>query len=45
MRFTTKTAFGEAGVKDLEQQLYRLETNELKQLLHKLVPEYTPFLD
>ena len=45
MRFTTAAQWSELGVQDLEQQLYRLETNELKQLLHKLVPEYTPFLD
>ena len=45
MRFTTAAQWSELGVQDLEQQLYLLETNELKQLLHKLVPEYTPFLD
>ena len=45
MRFTTAAQWSELGVQDLEQQLYRLETNELKRLLHKLVPEYTPFLD
>ena len=45
MRFTTAAQWNGLGVQDLEQQLYLLETNELKQLLHKLVPEYTPFLD
>ena len=45
MRFVTTAMFSESGVEDLEQKLYLLETNELKRLLHKLVPEYTPFLD
>jgi FlaA1/EpsC-like NDP-sugar epimerase len=45
MRFTSAAMFSESGVQELEQQLYRLETNELKNLLHRLVPEYTPFLD
>ena len=45
MRFTTMAKFSESGVKELEQKLYLLETNELKRILHRLVPEYTPFLD
>jgi FlaA1/EpsC-like NDP-sugar epimerase len=45
MRFKTNAMFSESGVHELEQQLYALETNEIKAVLRKLVPEYTPFLD
>ena len=45
MRFTTMAMYSESGVNELEQKLYLLETNELKRILHRLVPEYTPFLD
>ena len=45
MRFTTMAKFSESGVNELEQKLYLLETNELKRIIHRLVPEYTPFLD
>jgi FlaA1/EpsC-like NDP-sugar epimerase len=33
------------GVVELEVKLYSLESNEIKQALKLLVPEYTPFLD
>ena len=45
MRFTSNAMFSQSGVEELERQLYRLDSNELKSLLHRLVPEYTPFLD
>ena len=45
MRFTTMAPYSESGVNELEQKLYLLETNELKRIIHRLVPEYTPFLD
>jgi FlaA1/EpsC-like NDP-sugar epimerase len=45
MRFTTNAMFSESGVAELEQQLYRIEPNELKVMIRRLVPEYTPFLD
>lgn len=45
MRFTSTAMFSESGVQELEQQLYELDSNELKALLQRLVPEYTPFLD
>lgn len=45
MRFTSNAMFSESGVHELEQQLHALEPNELKVVLRRLVPEYTPFLD
>jgi FlaA1/EpsC-like NDP-sugar epimerase len=45
MRFTTNAMFSESGVQELKQRLYELDSNQLKQLLKQLVPEYTPFLD
>ena len=45
MRFTTTAQYSESGVNELEQKLYLLETNELKRIIHRLVTEYTPFLD
>lgn len=45
MRFTSTAMFSESGVQELEQQLYQLDSNELKALLQRLVPEYTPFLE
>lgn len=45
MRFKSNAVFSESGVVELEAHLHRLDTNELKQLMKKLVPEYTPFLD
>jgi hypothetical protein len=34
-----------ATIKQLDEQLHQLDSNQLKGLLKKLVPEYTPFLD
>ena len=45
MRFTPTAMFSESGVRELKQRLYELNSNELKSLLKRLVPEYTPFLD
>ncbi len=45
MRFTTNAMFSESGVQELKQRLYELDSNQLKMLLKRLVPEYTPFLD
>jgi FlaA1/EpsC-like NDP-sugar epimerase len=45
MRFTTNAMFSESGVQELQQRLYALDSNALKALLKRLVPEYTPFLD
>jgi FlaA1/EpsC-like NDP-sugar epimerase len=45
MRFVSHAMFSESGVKELEQRLYEMDSNELKALLKRLVPEYTPFLD
>lgn len=45
MRFTPTAMFSESGVQELRQRLYELDSNQLKSLLKRLVPEYTPFLD
>ncbi len=45
MRFTSSAMFSDSGMLELEQQLYQLDSNELKEALKRLVPEYTPFLD
>jgi FlaA1/EpsC-like NDP-sugar epimerase len=45
MRFTAKTNFAAADLREIEEKLHELESNELKQMLSRLVPEYTPFLD
>lgn len=45
MRFTTNAMFSESGVRELEQHLYEMDTNQLKEMLRRLVPEYTPFLE
>lgn len=45
MRFVSKSVFSEAGAKELEQQLYQLDSNRLKAMLQRLVPEYQPHLD
>jgi FlaA1/EpsC-like NDP-sugar epimerase len=45
MRFTPTAMFSESGVQELQQRLYELDSNALKGLLKRLVPEYTPFLD
>jgi FlaA1/EpsC-like NDP-sugar epimerase len=45
MRFTSDAILSESGLRELEQQLYQLESNELKAILQRLVPEYTPYKD
>nr|WP_304595394.1 nucleoside-diphosphate sugar epimerase/dehydratase [Opitutus sp. ER46] len=45
MRFTTNTVISATGIQELRQRLYNLDSNQLKQLLHRLVPEYRPHLD
>lgn len=45
MRFTSNAMFSESGVSELEQNLYRYDSNQLKSILKQLVPEYQPFLD
>jgi FlaA1/EpsC-like NDP-sugar epimerase len=45
MRFTSTAMFSESGIRELEQQLYEMDSNGLKSVLQRLVPEYTPFLD
>jgi len=45
MRFVANTAYTEAGVNELGQRLYSLDSNGLKEALRALVPEYTPFFD
>ena len=44
-RLTSNAIFSESGVRELEQRLYEFDSNQLKELLKRLVPEYTPFLD
>jgi FlaA1/EpsC-like NDP-sugar epimerase len=45
MRFVSNAMFSESGVQELEQRLYEIDSNQLKAVLKRLVPEYTPFLD
>lgn len=45
MRFTSNAMFSESGVRELEQRLYAMDSNQLKALLQRLVPEYAPYLD
>jgi FlaA1/EpsC-like NDP-sugar epimerase len=45
LRFTSNAMFSESGVRELEERLYAMDTNELKALLQRLVPEYTPYLE
>jgi len=45
MRFVGQTAFNEPEVQMLERELHRLDANEFKEIMHRLVPEYTPYLD
>jgi FlaA1/EpsC-like NDP-sugar epimerase len=45
MRFTSGAMFSESGVRELQQRLYEMDSNELKAILKRLVPEYMPFLD
>jgi FlaA1/EpsC-like NDP-sugar epimerase len=45
MRFTSRAAAGVGDLGELESRLHQIEGNELKRLIQRLVPEYTPFLD
>ncbi len=45
MRFTSAAAEAGAGWRELEQPLHAMDANQLKALLRRLVPEYTPFLE
>ena len=45
MRFTSQAALGEPGLRELEQTLHAMDANQLKALLKRLVPEYTPYLE
>ena len=45
MRFTSNAMFSESGIRELERRLYELDANQLKAILKRLVPEYTPFLE
>lgn len=45
MRFTSNAMFSESGICELERRLYELDAGQLKAILKRLVPEYTPFLE
>jgi FlaA1/EpsC-like NDP-sugar epimerase len=45
MRFTSAAADGGPGLRELEQPLHAMEASQLKALLHRLVPEYTPHVE
>jgi FlaA1/EpsC-like NDP-sugar epimerase len=45
MRFVSETVFSEQGITELERDLFRLEADELKMALKRMVPEYEPFLE
>ena len=45
MQFRGKATFDPATMRELEQQLHTLDSNQLKEALRKLVPEYTPHLE
>lgn len=45
MRFTSQAAAGDPGLRELEQTLHAMDANQLKALLKRLVPEYTPYLE
>lgn len=47
MHFKSRTSgmLESEALRDLEEKLYQLDSNQLKLALKKLVPEYTPFLD
>ncbi|MDP3071631.1 MAG: nucleoside-diphosphate sugar epimerase/dehydratase [Opitutaceae bacterium] len=45
MRFTSEAGAGDSGLRDLEQTLHAMDANQLKALLKRLVPEYTPYLE
>lgn len=45
MRFTATTSVDQRNRNELDAQVHTLEPNEIKKLLVRLVPEYTPFFD
>jgi FlaA1/EpsC-like NDP-sugar epimerase len=45
MHFVGDTALSESGILELERDLFRLEPDELKKILKRMVPEYEPYLD
>ena len=45
MRFKSNAMFSESGLQELQRRLYEMDSNQLRALLKRLVPEYTPFLD
>ncbi|MEO6243797.1 MAG: nucleoside-diphosphate sugar epimerase/dehydratase [Opitutaceae bacterium] len=45
MRFTSSAMFSESDLRELESRLYELDANQLKAILQRLVPEYSPFLE
>jgi hypothetical protein len=45
MQFRGKSSFEPTLMKELEQKLHTLDSNQLKEALRSLVPEYKPHLD
>ena len=45
MRFRSQATFDPATMRELEQHLHTLDSNQLKAALKKLVPEYQPHID
>ena len=45
MRFRGQAAYDAAVLRKLEEGLHRMDSNELKQALKRLVPEYQPHLE
>ena len=45
MQFRGKATFDPATMRELEQQLHTLDSNQLKEALRKLVQEYNPHLE
>ena len=45
MRFRGQAAYDAAVLRELEEGLHRMDSNELKQALKRLVPEYQPHLE
>ena len=45
MRFTPTAPLSESGVQELRQRLYDLDSNQLKAMIKRLVPEYTPHIE
>jgi hypothetical protein len=45
MQFRSQASFDPAEMRSLEEHLHTLESNQLKEALRRLVPEYQPHLD